>query len=176
MKYYKSIEMNDFDQIKKTTLEYAIEQNYSKKSGFRAIKWSDYRSYCPQILTAFSMYDLIPVNGFFIVTNVIGPLHMDYKSSRAPVCRINVPILNCEGTLTEFYTGGQYLPKTKTGNFSYLIIDDFSMATKIAEVEVLKPTVLRIQEPHRVVPNLKTTPRITLSLIMNKDPVFLLDQ
>jgi len=94
------------------------------------------------------------------------------------MCRINIPVLNCEGSITEFYTGGKYVPHTanNNGEFSFLIIEDFSSAIKVAEVEILKPTVLRIQEPHRVVPNLNILPRITLSLVMNKDPVFLLDQ
>ena len=180
MQYYKSIEMNDFDLIKQTTLQYAIEKNHIEKFGFRFINWAEYVLSCPQILTAFSMYNLIPIQGFFIIAYTLrdAPLHIDYTSNTRPMCRINVPILNCEGSLTEFYSGGKYVPHTtnNNGEFSFLKIEDFSSAIKVAEVEILKPTVLRIQEPHRVVPNLNTLPRITLSLMMNKDPVFLLDQ
>ena len=176
--------MNDFDLIKQLTLQYVIEKNnLSGKGGFRFINWAEYTVYCPQILTAFSMYDLTPVLGFFLVTFTQrdSPLHIDYISSiisnEWPLCRINIPVLNCEGSITEFYTGGKYVPHTanNNGEFSFLKIEDFSLVTKVAEVEILKPTVLRIQEPHRVVPNLNTIPRITLSLVMNKDPVFLLD-
>lgn len=181
MQYYKSIEINNFDLIKQTTLQYAIEKNHLIKKGtFRFINWLEYTMYCPQILTAFSKYDLKPVNGYFIVTHTQedSDLHIDYISNKLPICRINVPVLNCEGSITEFYTGGKYLPYTANSNrtFSFLMIENFSLATKVAEVEILKPTVLRIQSPHRVVPNLNTVPRITLSLIMNKDPVFLLDE
>ena len=181
MQYFKSIEMNDFDLIKQITQQYVIEKNHHiGKGGFRFINWTEYTSYCPQILTAFSMYELTPVLGFLLVTHTQrdADLHIDYISNEWPMCRINIPVLNCEGSITEFYTGGKYVPHTanNNGEFSFLIIEDFSSAIKVAEVEILKPTVLRIQEPHRVVPNLHTLPRITLSLVMNKDPVFLLDQ
>jgi hypothetical protein len=180
MKYYKSIEMNDFDLIKQATLQYAIEKNHIEKFGFKFINWAEYVLSCPQILTAFSMYNLTPIQGFFIVAYSLrdAPLHIDYTSNTRPMCRINIPILNCEGSLTEFYTGGKYVPRTENNNgeFSFTIIDDISLATKVAEVEILKPTVIRIQEPHRVVPNLNAVPRITLSLVMNRDPVFLLDE
>lgn len=173
--------MHDFNLIKQITLQYAIEKDYLIKKGtFRFINWAEYILYCPQILTAFSMYNLTPVQGIFIIIceQDDADLHIDYLSKIMPICRINVPVLNCEGSVTEFYTCGKHSPITKknTEKFSYLKIEDFSSAIKVAEVEILKPTVLRIQEPHRVVPNLNTLPRITLSLVMNKDPVFLLDQ
>jgi hypothetical protein len=181
MQYYKSIEMNDFNLIKQITLQYAIEKNHLIDKGtFRFINWDEYTLYCPQILTAFSMYDLTPVTGYFHVSHGRrgNDLHIDYQSNELPMCRVNVPILNCEGSVTEFYTGGNYLPYNakSNGSYSFLMVEDFSLAIKVAEVEILKPTVLRIQEPHRVVPNLDAVPRITLSLIMNRDPVFLLDE
>lgn len=178
MRYYKSIEINDFQIIKNKTLEFIEKHNLYEISGFRNMYWDEYIVYCPEILTAFSVQGLYPTVGYLCVSYSLDDfsIHIDTKSKNSHLCRINLPILNCEGTLTEYYTGGEYEIFNQSNDKSYFKIKpDGKSVIKVDEIEIIKPTVIRVQEPHRVITNLNKVPRITMTLKMNKDPVFLLD-
>ena len=97
-------------------------------------------------------------------------VHIDYINPNWNQCRLNVPILNTEGSITEFYTGGNYEKIIQNNGLSYLeSIDD--SAIKVDEIELIKPTILRIQSPHRVNTNTTTVPRICLTIFTSKDMV-----
>lgn len=97
-------------------------------------------------------------------------VHIDYINDKWNQCRLNIPILNTAGSLTEFYTGGNYTKvEQKNGLYFLESIDD--SAVKVDEVEITVPTIIRIQSPHRVNTNVTTVPRICLTVFTDVDLV-----
>lgn len=176
MKYHTYLDMDCLSLVQEKTKAY-IENIHGVQVGFSAIHWDQYVRLCPEIITAFKRYKIYPLRGalYTTFTQEDSVIHIDVTSSMIHKCRINIPIINCEGSLTEFYSGGNYTEYSQKENgLSYFKINDNS-AIKVDEVEIIKPTVIRIQEPHRVNTNLNKIPRICMTLWMNIDPVFLLE-
>lgn len=176
MKYHAYIEIDNFEVITKKTLEFIVEHNNVNRIGFYWLPWDEYVIYCPEIMTAFSRYNINPVAAATITTASLGDsrIHVDAVLQQ---CRINLPILNCEGSKTEFYSGGEYNTLYTAGsNIPYHVIKkDDTSAIKVDEVEITKPTVVRVLAPHYVRTNVNTVPRISMSIQFDVDPVFLLE-
>jgi len=101
-------------------------------------------------------------------------VHIDYVNPEWNKCRLNIPIRNTEGSKTAFYTGGNYQKVYQTNKLFYLeSIDD--TAVKVSEIEMLNPTIIRVQEPHRVITNTLNAPRICLTIFTDVDMVRFLD-
>jgi hypothetical protein len=179
-KLYQEIEIDNYDDIVKKTLQYAREKTtlFETKfgKGWMLLPFDDFLSYVPEIKTAFDRYGLKPRECAFYLTEYyisqykINPIHIDYYPQDA---RINIPILNVSGTRTEFYTNVQYIlaqnivPYYRITNTDYEIVD--SLETKTS-------TVFNIKQAHRVVvPDGNDLPRIMLVIATDIDPAFLLD-
>lgn len=176
MIYYRHIEIDNFEVIQSKTLAF-IEMQKTTSVGFSILTTQEYTQYCPEVLTAFDRYNIKPVM-FALYTTMLqeqSQVHVDSIAVNAPICRINIPILNCEGSKTEFYSGGEYDTFIQQNGIPYLVIKEGSSPTKVDEVEITKPTVIRIKEPHRVNTNMNRTPRICMTIRFDVDPVFLLD-
>ncbi len=180
MKYYNYIEIDNFEVIQQKTLDFLVINDFLNTIGFSILPWKEYIEVCPELITAFDRYGIKPIaTATYITTNQEqSPIHIDNLSHLRPLCRINIPILNCAGSKTEFYK----VPLTEFDHFIqknkldyYRIKETSSYATKVSEVEIIYPTVIRTQEPHRVNTNMNTVPRVCMSLTMDKDPVFLLE-
>ena len=178
MKYHKYLDIDNLEIIQKKTLEYIVQNKFDCVSGFRHMDWDRYVIECPEILSAFNRYNTFPVNGFLCVSSKLTDfnIHIDYISDEYHLCRINIPILNCRGTLTVFYTGGEYDIYVQRNNLAAFAIKPNDNSTvKVDEVEIIKPTIIRVQEPHRIITDITNIPRISMTLVMNKDPVSLLE-
>jgi hypothetical protein len=174
MKYFNQIEIQNFEVIQEKTKKF-LEPHSSVRVGFYLLD-KDYLEYCPEILSAFADYNLKVKKVALYVTFLQehSKVHIDYKSNLKSQCRINIPILNCEGSRTEFYSGGEYTMFFQQNGIPYYLLKDNSIPTKVAEVEIIRPTVIRVQEPHRVHTNMNTVPRICMTVATDIDPVFLL--
>jgi hypothetical protein len=174
MKPYRKLDLvKDFKIIQTKTLEYLGDV----KSGFTLLDWADFTAYCPEVLTCCEAYGLTPIAGaiYVIQTQEDEILHIDYADSKNwPKARINIPILNCEGSKTQWFRGGQHqIVKLKSRTPWVRIEGDVE---KIDEVEVTQPIVHATQIAHLVKPNLERIPRIMLTLRMDRDPVYLLKE
>ena len=174
MIYYKKIEIDNFEVITQKTLEFIQSKDNINRVGFYWLPWTEYSEYCPEILTAFSRYGLEPIGAATITFNTYKPsIHIDDVFHE---CRINLPVLNCEGSATEFYEGGEFIAAhTVEKKSPYYVLDPTSSPVKVDEVEIIQPTVIRVRAPHCVRTNPETLPRISLSVAFTVDPVFLLD-
>jgi hypothetical protein len=179
MKYYIRIFVPDFETIQTKTDQFLNKIEWRPKVGFHALPWSEYTEYCPEILTAFEkLYGLKPVWAATYITynDTHSKIHVD---NRKPCrhdheCRISLPIRNCEGTYTEFFTGGEYDEFRQPSGEKFYVLKDNSTATKVDQVEMTGPTVMRVMEPHRVC-HPHNMQRVNLTVYTDKDPVFLLD-
>ena len=192
MNYFKYININEYKLVLEKSRKFVLEtyNTYLEKheSLFQLINWKSYVNYCPEILTAFSDYKLEPVTGYIyiIFDQKLAPIHIDYISNFVNKCRINIPIFNCEHSKTLFYrkinNAGVVTPQMVKINkglssSSYIRYDENDSALeKVDEVIVDKPTILRVQEPHRVIIDHTHIPRVVLTIQTRKDPVYLLEE
>ena len=179
MKYYVRIFVPDYETIRQKTDEFLDKMQWRPKIGFHALPWKEYVEYCPEILSAFEgLYGLKPVWAATYITynDNHSRIHVDNKNpcTHSHECRISLPIRNCAGTFTEFFTGGEYDEIYQPSGEKFYLLRQGSTATKVDQVEMLGPTVMRVMEPHRVShPHQKQ--RVNLTVYTDKDPVFLLD-
>jgi hypothetical protein len=130
---------------------------------------------CPEIILAFKKYDLKPIMAaaYIMYDPAHTSIHVDSWVFQA---RINLPLLNCKNTYTNFYESKSELVKwinPDSGLVSYNIQGD---CTLVDRVEIEQATIIRTKVLHSVdLPIGNPVPRITLTLGFNKDPVFLLD-
>lgn len=99
-----------------------------------------------------------------------GDIHCDNTDYDA---RINLPVLNCQGSFTEFYTVSKSIYYTNT-KYTIKIPDKESENTLIEKLELKMPTVMRVNEFHAVNTG-NNVPRISLTLSFDRDPIFLLE-
>ena len=179
MKYYKEIDIDDFEIIVAKTLIYIKKYTSLTKVPVRynwhQLTFDDFVLHIPELKTAFLKFGLTPnfVALYIVYNNKTTAIHKDAYSNLA---RINLPILNSEGTYTNFYKNVvfQKYVHPVTGIPSYNVInDDYELVDR---VEIKKATLFRVLEAHKVdVPDGNPLPRITLTIGFDKDPVFLLE-
>lgn len=180
MQYYKKIEIDFYDEIVQDSVDYLKTQkpdiyNRVQDTTYYPLNVSEFKQYCPKLDAGFMRYGLVCnwVVAYVMTENRHSPIHIDGYPQSA---RINLPLLNCKGTKTMFYSGGEFKKRThnaKTSINAWLLSNVHGL--KIAgSVEIDAPTVLLVNEPHSVRIS-DQLPRITLSLGFDKDPVFLLE-
>ena len=94
-------------------------------------------------------------------------IHVDgYEPSRTNSTEValNLPLLNPEGAFMMWYGGEYKLIRNvnKETGVEYLEVAWLSMPKELYRTEILCPTLVKVDIPHRVT-NLKATPRVMLS-------------
>lgn len=185
MNYYKKIELKNFDVIQKKSIDFLKVHHprvYTRETNSTSnfISVTEYIQHCPEVSAAFSEYNLVPtfLSVFVMNSNQDCPIHIDYYASATlrNTARINLPILNCDNTYTNFWRGGdpwvfvqQHPPR---GSFYRNTTNDFTFVDRVC---IDSPTVIRVDQPHSVTLNSTVIPRITFTIGFDRDPVFLLD-
>lgn len=171
MNYFKEIEISNFAKIKDRSKNY-FSKWPSLPIGFTLLDKNKFLNFCPELLHGLTEANIIPkLIGVYITFNQTdSKVHIDYLNPNWNQCRLNIPVLNTEGSRTEFYSGGNFKEVTQSNGLKYLESIDNSYI-KETEIELKNPTILRIQTPHRVNTNLKNTPRICLTIFTEIDLV-----
>ena len=178
MQYWKHIELADVETIIAKTRQY-IEKHTTHldkktfRGPFNALDNSSFKAFMPELVAALREHGLFyeDANVYVMWNNQDALPHKDYTGA---IARLNIPILNCEGTWTTFYKNLQtrrlMLP---TGNPYYLTTNkDYEEATR---VEMLKPAICRISEGHSVIMDEERRPRIMLTVSTIPDCGLLFD-
>jgi hypothetical protein len=186
MKYFKELDIDEsrVENVRNSMINYLRSKyGHELKSipiSTSVIPFDEYCEYAPEILTLFDEYHIKPKAIILVVAYSSDHvrLHTDYVDPKRAHCRINIPILNCDDTYTEFYSGGVQNTRMMPNGYyaSFIVEDDDHPVVFKDSIEIKLPTVIRVQEPHRVIINGTPVPRITISLFMDRDPVFLLDE
>jgi hypothetical protein len=178
MIYYKELDIPNFELIVEKTRQFIVtETTLASTRVFAAWHFLNFQNYVnavPEILTAFSEYGITPIRvaAFVTHTSADAAPHTDDCLEYA---RINLPIMNCEGTQTNFFedTTSVRVTNPRT-NISHNEIT--GPLHKIDSFEIKKATVMRVRAVHSVTMNQHNpVPRITLTIKFDKDPVFLLE-
>jgi hypothetical protein len=181
MKYYKKIEIDYYDDIITDTLSYLINHkpdiyNRTADTTYYILDLDEFKKYCPKLDLGFERYGIVCNFAVAFVMKHRGnaPIHVDdYQYGET---RINLPILNTKGTLTRFYTGGTFEKiRNPMTNVPSLRLKSLQGLRTADSVEIDQATVIRVNEPHDIIMNSRNSPRITLTLGFDKDPVFLLE-
>ena len=172
MKYYKYLDL-DFLSVAEKLKTYILD-NKDQIEGF----WT--RLDTPRILLLFpeiqKMFDPMNIKIKRISVVNVDPsrngIHRDDTNCNV---RINIPILNCDSSVTNFYKTDAEPIKLFTPNGTpYLQIDN-SQCVLVDSFCLNKPAALRVTEPHQVVANPDYSPRIACTIEFVENIDYLLD-
>jgi hypothetical protein len=181
MRYYKKIEIDYFDEIVSNTVKYLKEQKpdiYKKSiaATYYVLDLNEFKQHCPKLDLGFSRYNIVCNFAVAFVMNKTSEVKVHIDRYNLGKARINLPILNTHNTFTRFYTGGTFTAYTNPlTNITSLGLSGIEGLKLVDQVEIDKPTVMRVNEPHDILKLNSEMPRITLTLGFDKDPVFLLE-
>lgn len=97
-----------------------------------------------------------------------GRIHTDFRADNN-VLALNIPLLNCEGSLTQMWESDYIPQKQHTDNGQPYNLYDRDRCTKIAEFELTRPVLFRTDLPHCVY-NPTDKVRTAISLRFKTDP------
>ena len=181
MRYYTYIDIDHFEVIQQKTLEF-MKTIDVPSLGFFWLNWHNFKKYCPEAFTCAMKFGVVTTGAALYITSRDrdSKVHVDHKPTPGyNSCRINIPIMNCNGSRTEYYRINDanltpVIQKVGTAGLPYF--EDLSgTAELIDSVEINKPTLIRIDQPHRVKTNEAHVPRVCLTLKTSKDLATLLD-
>jgi hypothetical protein len=155
-----------------------IFENYQdiylrKKSlSFNILPFKFFIKLKPLIDKSFSEFNIKCKNLALYVTysNEEGALHSDNALTNA---RINIPVLNCLKTYTEFYSVSKF-KFYENSKFKIKLPDTDAVITFLDKFQLDCPTVMCVNEFHKIVVS-ENVPRISLTITFDKDPIFLLN-
>ena len=179
MLYYKKIDISYYDEIVNHSLNYVknIPEIFYRQrpvASFYELKIDEFLNQVPKVKQSFNELGMTCIRAAVYV--MYEKKHTSiHKDSEYPLARINIPLLNCNNTYTEFYKN----VKTKiwknpdSGIISHVVSnEDYKLADRI---ELTQATVLRVSEAHKVHIEETVVPRIALTLGFFPNPIYLLD-
>lgn len=181
MRYYKKINIDYYNDIVTDSLNYIKEKTpdiYNRKidASYYLLDVVDFKKHCPKLDLAFSKFDIVCNFVVAFVMNRTSDVSVHVDNYPRGDARINIPLLNTSKTKTRFFTGGVYKKVINPiTNIEHMKLESNSGLKYIDGVEIDQATVIRVNEPHDIIMYSTASPRITLSLGFDKDPVFLLE-
>jgi hypothetical protein len=183
MRYWKKVYAGDYLSYSKKILDYGKENiNFEKCPFWNQLNLSRLKESVPELFEGVAEFGEPKVIALLYIRMYdASTVHIDHTVGLnfGVQARLNIPILNTEGTRTAFYE----LPMPQVLNFK-----SNSDGTKfwpqsyktrfspITEVEVDSPTILRTSAVHSVkCPPNAAMPRITLTIAFQEDLVKYLD-
>ena len=179
MLYYKKINISYYDEIVNHSLNYIkqipeIFYRQRPAASFYELRLTDFFGQVPEIEKSFKELDLQCIRAAVYV--MYNATHTSiHKDTLYPLARINIPLLNCNNTYTEFYENviTTVRKNPDSGIVSYQASNnDYKLADR---VELTQATLLRVSEAHKVHIDETVVPRIALTLGFYPNPIFLLN-
>jgi hypothetical protein len=170
MIYYKKLEL-DHTLVAKKSLAYISANKHKITNFWTNVNFNEFINHVPELLTFFKEVNLTPRR--VAITAAITDIGIHRDDTSVPV-RINIPVLNCQGSQTKFWSTSVE-PKLMflTNGVPYRYLDETDCEL-MATLELDSPTVLRVKEPHSVYVGEKV-PRISLTLEFEEDIEYLLN-
>jgi hypothetical protein len=175
MLYYKKLDL-DFNIVAKKTLDYVTSNKNNITSFWNHLNFGNFVKNVPEIITMFSSLNITPIRVSLIVAKKGAGIHRDtyIKGTPTPIARINIPILNCQDSETRFWsTTAEPKLEFLSNGTPYRYLDEKDCVLE-SILNLDKPTVLRVTEPHSIVVG-KKVPRISLTVEFEEDIEYLLN-
>lgn len=172
MRYYKYLDL-DFLPVAEKFKTYALDKRVPLGGSWVNLNTEEVLGLFPEIQKMFDPMG-ITVSRISLITvnNEQTVIHRDYTNKNV---RINVPILNCAESVTNFYTTDiDPIRKFTPVGVPYWyyesdkckLVDSFSLN---------RPAVLRVNELHQVVTNVSYLPRMSITIEFTEDIDYLLE-
>ena len=186
MNYFKIVDAGNFQEYNKQFLDYyhMNQTNFIPKNSF----WNPLRPECLghcldnnlNFASGINKFGKVKEIAILFLHNDSSTLHIDHQSglNRGVKARLNIPILNCEGSYTSFFElDEKTFNQSKFSKGLTRFWDDElrNELTPVSSVELIQPTILRTSSPHSVFCVLCKFPRISLTISFQNDVVHLLE-
>jgi len=185
MKFYKHLDLNkDFQSLLQNITPYLIKHYAHRQEFFIPLDVKKILNEFPNLQTIFNPYAITVVDLAVIVSNAQWHdfIHVDYHSSvdtdtkESDAVRINLPILNCEKSTTNYYRlkDGKQTKTDADGNLQRVIYADFNDCELIDSFRLYVPTVLRTDVLHNVILDEGVDRRMSLTVKFKENLEFFL--
>ena len=183
MEYFKCIELDGWRPAVVRIHQFVRDHtDFLKKNIFWNILNRDDHAYCySQLDPVFDQagFNLLRIS-FLVLANDESHIHQDrdqFPGFPERVARINLPVLNCSGSETRFFSAINWDPVVRTlpngVTYSYHTPENVQLES---HTTVDSPTIIRVRELHQVVNHAKIYPRVALTCAVDPDPVYLLEE
>lgn len=178
MKYFKhaSVDSKLEKTVSKKLLDYVRSNSYSTKGFWTNVETQDVLNNVPELIELFEPLK-INIKRIAFVTSIIkiGEIHIDDPDT-APSIRINIPVLNCDQTSTNFYVSNKHPNKTRLPSGINYYNWEEKDCELVATVCIDRSTLIRTNEPHQVCIHSDNFPRITCTIEFFEDLEYLMDR
>jgi hypothetical protein len=171
MNYYKHLDLN-FNSVSEKLKKYVVG-NSKKHKNF----WNPDNGVLdsiPELHNLFEPYKIDIQQAIIIATantDKTQGIHIDYNRGST---RINIPIINCSNSITNFYRTFEEVVLVNKPNLIYYELQ-YNHCRLVDSFVLHCPTVMRTDVPHQVVVSPGHTPRISCSLWFEQDISFMLE-
>jgi hypothetical protein len=166
MNYFKYVDVDSTLEklVTKKLLHYVHSNKYFTKGFWTNADTEDVLSKIPELI---QLYKSLGINikriSFVTALDKVGDIHIDDPKT-APAIRINIPVLNCENTSTNFYVTNKPAIETRlpSGIYYYKWLEQDCKL--VASTCIDKSTLIRTNELHQVCIHTDNMPRITCTI------------
>ena len=178
--YYKLLDLENYDTIITKCLNYVKSKDIVYNRKLERASWYNLSVRelilaCPELVESLDTYNfkIYMAAAFVMYDSSHTSIHIDQYHSKA---RINLPLLNCHNTYTNFYEGDSEIVRWVNPDSGVVSYNTTGQSRLVDRVEMRQATVIRTKVLHSVdLPAGNPVPRITLTLGLNKDPVYMLE-
>jgi hypothetical protein len=174
MKYYQYLDLDYKVAAEKLKLYY-LEEADNIKSFWNPLNTIKILQMIPEIQYMFNPLK-IKIKHIHLIktdnTSICDGIHRDDTTCNV---RINLPIMNCDEAVTNFYTSGTEPIKKfliNGGPYYYLKLSDCKLVDSMC---LHMPAALRVKEFHQVVANKQFLPRVSCTIEFYENIDYLLD-
>lgn len=179
MKYWTRLKLNNLEIIQKKSLDFIKKyKDTLAYTSFNPLDFETFSQEVPELAESLKEHGLTltKVNTYIMFDNSGGAAHRDFITDSV---RINIPVLNCENTWTNFYQlKDPSMKSTVTINpkgqpYRVYNPDDLILVDR---VQITEPTAIRPLEIHSIEMDEAKAPRITLTVCTDPVPEFLFNE
>jgi hypothetical protein len=171
MKYFKHVNVDSVLEkvVSKKLLDYVNSNSYSDKGFWTNVDTRDVLNKVPELTELFEPIGInIKRISFVTAKDKVGEIHIDDPKT-APAIRINIPVINCEQTSTNFYVSTKPANETRLSSGIYYYRWNEKECTLVASTCIDRSTLIRTNKLHQVCIHTDNIPRITCTIEFYED-------
>lgn len=166
MNYFKYVDVDSALEklVTKKLLHYIHSNKYSTKGFWTNVDTEDVLKDVPELIQLYKPLGItIKRISFVTASDKVGSIHIDDPKTAPPI-RINIPVLNCDQTSTNFYVTNKPAIETRLASGIYYYKWNEQDCTLAASACINKSTLIRTNELHQVCIHSDNIPRITCTI------------
>jgi len=170
-KFYKHISFQNIDLITNKLINFIKDLHEIKTSTYK-LDHQQLIETVPELKSQLDEYGFSSIGvARILVTapNSTLRLHNDGNDENPKYLALNWPLLNCNNTIMRWYNADISVKNYVEEGYGVFDLYDIFSATKLAETEIISPTLVNIQCPHDV-DNPLDSSRFMLSIRFDVEP------